>query len=360
MEPQQPTQGRFTPLVLKEQNELIIRACCLYQFMTVIDMAYLLDMPTSLNYVRKVVAGLAGKKDQVPGHYLYRFPLPQRSGGNALRVFVPGEASRNLLHLEDDADGYIWNNPVTMQGYSYSFVYHNLAVTRVALCASVFCRENPEYYLAETRLSYDISRNAPRVSLTTDEKQSPVSVIPDCWLFIERVSDGQRYALWVEVDNATQFRKSFQRRLSARLELIKGEGYASYFGTPAVLLCYAVLGKTPELRDARMHTLRGWTHGLLVEQKRTQFAPLFRFTALDYDKLYEQKRTLFTGPIWYLPEDPKQENPQHVSLLPTPQTQEERDGNDPHPNAESTVHHTDSGNMCQDPPQRESVSGLAF
>jgi hypothetical protein len=315
------------PVIMREQDEQLIRACCLYQWMTIVDMAYALDLPSSLNYVRKVAARLAGNKDQAPGHYLYRFPLPQRAGGNGLRVFVPGEASRHLLHQQEDADGFIWNKPSTMQGYSYSFVLHNLAVERLCLCAAVFCREHPEYYLAETRLSYEMARNPPRVSLTTDGQQTTIAV-PDCWLYIERVADGQGTALWFEVDNATTYRVAYQRRLAARLEFITREGgYAAYFGTPVVLLCYAVLGMAPGLGEARMHTLRHWTWELLEQQEREQFASHFRFTAIEYEKLYEQTQTLFTKPVWHLPADRSQEDSPQVALLPPPQDKEEADGN---------------------------------
>jgi hypothetical protein len=309
------------PVILREQDEQIIRACCRYQWMTSLDMAMLLNLPTSLNYVRRMAADLAGNNDEVPGHYLFRFPLARRSGGNGLRVFVPGEASRGLIH-EEDTNGCIWNKPSTMQRYSYSFVYHNLAVTRLCLCATLLCRERKEYYLAETLLSYSIARNPPRVSLTTDGQESSIPAIPDCWLYIERVADGEGTALWFEVDNATTYRASFHRRLSARLALITSEAYAEYFGTPAVLLCFAVLGN-----EARMHTLAHWTWELLARQERMQLAPFFRFTSVEYETLYPEALTLFTKPVWRLPADRNQEDSPHVALLPPPQDKEEPDGN---------------------------------
>ena len=309
------------PVIMREQDEQVIRACCLYQFMTIIDMASLLNMPGSLNHVRKVAARLAGKKDEAPGHYLFRFPLARRSGGNGLRVFVPGEASRGLLH-EEDTNGCIWNKPSTMQRYSYSFVYHNLTVTRLCLCATLLCRERKEYYLAETLLSYSIARNPPRVSLTTDGQESSIPVIPDCWLYIERVADGEGTALWFEVDNATTYRQSFHRRLSARLALITSEAYAEYFGTPAVLLCFAVLDN-----EARMHTLAHWTWELLDQQERTQLASHFRFVAVEYETMYQQALTLFTKPLWRLPADRSHDDPTRVALLPPPQDKEEPDDN---------------------------------
>jgi hypothetical protein len=202
------------PFMLHEAYEKLVQACCLYQFMTILDMAYVVNMPGSLNHVRKVAALLAGNKDQEPGHYLYRFPLAKRSGGNGLRVFVPGEAARTLWP-QADLEGFVFNNPSTMQRYSYSFVYHNLSVTRLCICADLICR-GPHYTLVETRLSYDIARTPPRVSLTRDGNPATVPVIPDCWLFIERVADGEGTALWFEVDNATTYRTSFHRRLSCQ------------------------------------------------------------------------------------------------------------------------------------------------
>jgi hypothetical protein len=307
------------PFMLHEAYEKLVQACCLYQFMTILDMAYVVNMPGSLNHVRKVAALLAGNKDQEPGHYLYRFPLAKRSGGNGLRVFVPGEASRTLWP-QDDLDGCVWNNPSTMQRYSYSFVYHNLAVTRLCICADLICR-GPHYSLVETRLSYDIARTPPRVSLTRDGNPSTVPVIPDCWLFIERVADAKGTALWFEVDNATTYRTSFHRRLSARLALITSDTYSEYFGTDAVLLCFAVLGS-----EDRMHTLRHWTWELLEKQERLQFASHFCFASVGYEALYREALTLFIQPVWRLPADRDNDDPTHVALLPPPQDKEEARG----------------------------------
>jgi hypothetical protein len=316
------TRTPIEPVILREQDEKLIRACCLYQWMTILDMAMLLNLPSSLNYVRRMAALLAGNNDEVPGQYLYRLALPRRSGGgNALRVFVPGEATRKLLN-EEGVDGFVFNNPAAMQRYSYSFVCHNLAVTRLCICASLFCRDNPAYSLVETRLSYDIARTPPRVSLITDEASPTVSVIPDCWLFIERVADGVGTALWFEVDNATTYRTSFHRRLSARLALITSDAYAEYFGTPALILCYAVLGN-----EDRMHTLRHWTWELLEKQGREQFALFFRFATIEYEKLYEQYHTLFIQPVWRLPSDRSHDDPSHVPLFTPLQDKEETDGN---------------------------------
>jgi len=309
------------PVIVSAQQERIIRACCQYQWLTIPDMAMILGLPTSGNYVRRLAASLAGKRDGVPGQLLFRFALNQRSGGGGPRVFVPGEASRDLLRQEQDTDGFVWHSPSTMQRYSHSFVCHNLAVSRLCICAALFCRDNPSYYLVETRLSSDIAPTPPRASFTLDGKPTTSIVIPDSWLFIERVADGEGTALWCEIDNATTYRQAFTRRLSARLALITSEAYAEFFGTDAVVLCYAVLSN-----ESRMHTLRYWTWDLLVRAEREQLASRFLFTTIEYTKLYEHIQTLFTKPVWALPADRSQEDAPKVALFPPPQDKEASHG----------------------------------
>ena len=93
-----PPDMASEPVILSELEDRIVRACLRYQFTTVLDHYYLHGCPPSLNQYRRVMAGLAGgKKDQLPGHFLYKYPLPKTRWGNATRVFVPGEASRALL-----------------------------------------------------------------------------------------------------------------------------------------------------------------------------------------------------------------------------------------------------------------------
>jgi hypothetical protein len=314
------SQRQPEAIMMREEDELLISACCRYQFLTIVDMAYLLGLPSSLNYVRRIATRLAGHTDQEPGHYLYRFPLTRRGAGSSVRVFVPGQASRTLLHQKEDADRCVFNKPAAMERYSYSFVSHNLAVTRLCICAGLFCAG--DYYLVETRLSYDMTPSPPRVSLTMGGKTASVPVIPDCWLFIERVADSQGTALWWEVDNATTYREAFHRRLAARLKLITSEAYFEYFGTDAAILCYAVLGN-----ETRVHTLAHWTWELLVRQKYEHLASRFLFTAIGYETLYGQIQTLFRQPVWRLPADRDQEDCPYVALFPPPQDKEQTHGN---------------------------------
>ncbi len=323
-----PDTARVTPVVLTEQEEALVRTCCRYQWMTVVDfrqsLAVVLGAAPSLSQVRKVSSRLAGGKDHTPGHFLYKFALPTTTGGNPPRVFVPGSDARAFLRQAGEEVGATWNKPSTMQGHSYSYIAHNLAVTRLAICAALFAREHQDYYLAETLMSHDMARNPPRVSLDPEGKEPASAVIPDLWVSLKRVDNDIGPALWLEVDNnANEAKTAFQRRLLARLNLIEDEAYAHYFGTPAVTICYAVLGKTKELRDARVRALRQWTAALLATEGRGYFASTFLFTPIEYETLYDHTESLFFDPIWQLPDEP---NP--VALLTPPKTEETPHGSE--------------------------------
>jgi hypothetical protein len=278
------------------------------------------------------MAGLAGgKKDLVPGHFLFKWSLPKTRWGNATRVFVPGDRSRELLDQWGDKDGMTWNYPAKMQSYSYSFVYHNLAVVRIAILAALFCREYPAYTLAELRLWHEMAGRPPRVSLGAEGAQSSVLVIPDLWMYLQR--DGRGPALWFEVDNATEYRQNFLRRVRARLSLLESEAYAEFFGTKAALLCYAVLGKSPELRKARLENLCKWTNDFLVKEQWEEWASKCRFAAIEYEKLYEQKDHIFTQPIWHGPGKPGK-TAAHPLISP-PKVTEQTDGHNNAPTQET-------------------------
>jgi hypothetical protein len=293
--------------------------------MTVLDIATLLGSPPSLNHYRRVMAGLSGgTKDQVSGHFLYKWSLLKTRWGNATRVFVPGEASRELLAQWPDKDGMTWNYPARMQSYSYSYVNHNLAVTRLAICAAaLFCQQNPAYTLAELRLWHDMHQRPPRLNPGAEGEQTSLSVIPDLWIYLKRVADGRGPGLWFEIDNSTTFRQTYLRRLRARLSLIESEAYAEYFGTRSALLCFAVLdkNKSPQQQQARLKNLLEWTMDFLVKEELEEWTSVFRFAAIDYDKLYEQSDHLFREPIWSVPGSTSL-----LPLIPPPSDKEDTHG----------------------------------
>jgi hypothetical protein len=51
--------------------------------------------------------------------------------------------------------------------------------------------------------------------------------------------------------------------------------------------------------------MAAWTMEVLRELEIENWAGIFRFTSeLDYTRLYEQGRELFTSPVWYRPDTP--------------------------------------------------------
>ena len=81
----QPQQSKT--VLVSELKELLIRACCRYQWMMVDDfwqyLAAVTDSPLTRNHVGKVVSSLAGGSDETPGQYLFKFALPKTTSGAA-------------------------------------------------------------------------------------------------------------------------------------------------------------------------------------------------------------------------------------------------------------------------------------
>ena len=326
-------------VIVSELKEQLIRACCRYQWMTVEDFWQWLRAvhasPPTRNHVGKVVSGLAGGKDETPGHHLYKFALAKTTSGNATRVFVPGQASRELLDQWADEDDTHWNSPARMQKYSYSYVYHNLAVTRLAICAALYFREHPEYYIAETLLSYDMLRTPPR--LAPSDPPTARTVIPDLWLHII-VDNGAEYPCWIEVDRGSESRSTFQRLLRARLLYIKSDQYHEYFGTRQVRLCYTITSNNAPDKDSRLNAILVWANEVLTKEGLAAWAPFIHVTTIKYETLYERLPRLFTGSVWYQPN-----NKSSVLLFSPITTQETPHDHDTHqPDTQNTPHQCES------------------
>jgi hypothetical protein len=290
--------SRNIPPILSAKQEAILRAVNQVPFMRAQDVAQLLSKAKSLTSIRQLLADLSGGEDWKTGHHLYKFPLPTVRG-NRPRLFVLGSAG--VAYLRKIGVQVPWRcRPYKVRNYSFSYLMHQLAVAKLLVALHCFCREHPAYQVTETLNSYDILSDPPRATVIADGQERKVAVIPDAWVYVERVADGQETPLWFEIDNCSEYRKKFQKLLRGRLALLKN-GYAEYFGTPCVLLCYLVTGSgsTPEHRDTRLHTLRRWTLDLLTQEKLEDWASVFRFAVVEED-IYATP--LFDAP-WYLADD---------------------------------------------------------
>jgi hypothetical protein len=238
-----------------------------------------------------------------------------------------------------------------MQRHSYSYVYHNLAVSRLAICAALYFREHPEYYIAETLLSYDMLRTPPRLS--PSDPTTARTVIPDLWLHII-ADNGQEYPLWIEVDRGSESRSAFQRLLRARLLYIKSDQYHEYFGTREVRLCYTITSSNPPDKDSRLNAILEWAKDVLIKEGLAAWAGVIRVTTIEYETLYDRLPRLFAEPVWYQPD--KSSPVLLFSPITRQETPREHDSNQP--NTQNPPHHTDSGNTCRNPPPCESAPGV--
>jgi hypothetical protein len=283
------------PLTLTLKDEEILKAIYQYRYVTTLDIAHLLFRPTYLPYVRSRLARLAGGKDLQENTYLCRFYLPSIAG-NRERIFTLGSKGREFLQgvLGQTVDWYF--QPAKFKFFSYSAILHHLLLTRFLVAAAWWCKNREDFTLLEERVSYEISRLQPKV--TIDKKT--LTVIPDAWLLFEK--DREKYAVLFELDRGMEFQQKFKEHVKARIALIRSGQYAKIFGVPGVIVSYVTTGQTPQYRNTRVKAMNVWTREVLAEMNLKNWGGIFRFTAVEFDSLYEQVVSLFEEPIWLRPD----------------------------------------------------------
>jgi hypothetical protein len=274
----------------------------------------------SLPYVRNLMSELAGGGDYHYEAYLVRFGLPQ-APGNFERLYTLGRGGRDYLRgLGRDIP---WRYRPQK---SFSFLRHHLAVSQFLVALNLFVRRYPCYQLEETRTWLAMAAIPPRLSFCDEGTDTTITPIPDAWVYVEN-SGGtppeiHGFPLWIEVDCGTERKAKFQQLVLERINFIRYEGYASFFGTSPAQLCYVAVGETSDYRIARLHTMRDWTMELLIDRQLDEWAALFRFTTLlDEESLFD-RLVPFLDPVWYLPDS---DIP--VSLFTPPQDKEKTDAN---------------------------------
>ena len=186
-----------------------------------------------------------------------------------------------------------------MSNQGFSYLTHHLACTKVYISADLFCRQHPAYQVEEVFMAHDLAKDPPTTRLVINEQETTVTLLPDLWVYLSR-SDGQYYGLWIEVDTGSEHRGKWENLLSARIAFLK-QGYAAYFHTPACLLCYVVIG-SEAYRAWRLRQLRKWTTEVLADQQLEAWQSVFRFAAVDIDRVYTDPQTLFAASVFYLPD----------------------------------------------------------
>jgi hypothetical protein len=74
------------------------------------------------------------------------------------------------------------------------------------------------------------------------------------------------------------------------------------FDTKAVLVAYVTIGDSPEYAETRRKAMCTWTQEVLTDLHLDNWSSIFRFTSLQFDKLYSTP--VFSEPLWYRPDSP--------------------------------------------------------
>jgi hypothetical protein len=123
--------------------------------------------------------------------------------------------------------------------------------------------------------------------------------VPDAWVNVELLfkngAPHEFVPLLVEIDRGTQFSHAFKDRLLARLAFIRPTGlYSTIFGTAAVTLVYLTTAGV-----ARLDTMRHWAAEVFTKEQREEYAEVFLFGNVEFEKLYDHAPRLFTAPVWH-------------------------------------------------------------
>ena len=286
------------PFILNKKEEHILQAVHFLECVTVQEITRLLFATGSRNHVGAILRKLSGGRDYDDQEFLYRFPLPTAARGTKERVYCLGAKAREVLAIEDAP------RASKLRYLSYSPILHDLMLSRFLTAATTYFAAHTDYDLLETRTCYQLARNPPLIEVNTHGKKATIAVIPDAWLYIERVEEGTAYPLWLEIDRGTENRQKFQQLVRNRLALVRSRQYKHLFHTQAVLLCYVSVGATPALAQTRLHHMLRWTDDVISEQpkkERQKWAALFRFTTVEFENMYEHTHTLLEEPVWYKP-----------------------------------------------------------
>jgi hypothetical protein len=291
---------------LSQREEAILLAIAKLRYATRLDIAHLpACSDVSESYLRKILAALAGGKDLQPNQYLCRFPRPQTTPGSLEKVYALGARGREYLTTLLGERVHWWYGPAKTSNHSFSYLLHQLTLTRLVCAAWYWSQQQSAFSLVQVRMSYELARTAPTVTLDTAESQTPVTVIPDAWLCFER-SDGKKFPVLLEIDRGTEQHEKFSAHARARIRLIVSGAYERSFGLAAVRIAYATTGLTPEYRNSRLHTMRQWTAAVvneaITEDNRQAWMGMFCFTSLVYEDIYQDASALFASDVWLRPD----------------------------------------------------------
>jgi hypothetical protein len=291
------TASRFE--VVTPRVEEILKTVHFYRYVTALDIAHLLYSSRILTYVRRQLTVLAGGDDFIANQFLYRICLPTPKG-NKPRVFTLGSRGRAYLKSELGLPTNWYFRPDKVKNMGYSQMLHNVILTRFLVASHAWCANHPDFRLSQIRMCYELVERPSTVIFAHGGRRRVLKVVPDAWLLFQRLSDGKRFPILLEIDRGTQFQNKFREHVRSRIEYLRSGLYERTFGTKAVLIAYATTGAKPEYAQTRRSTLCAWTLEFLEALGMREWASIFRFHALSLDDMYAG--SFLDEPVWYRPD----------------------------------------------------------
>src|SRR5688572_14970170 len=136
--------GKLKPLAPREEQ--ILRTIHYYRYITAQDVLTLHFPPTLKKYNQSLLASLAGNTDLDTHNYLCRFTLPSLHKRSQEKVYVLGSRGRRVLQALGLPVSWYFR-PHKLKFLSYSYVIHNLILTRFLVACEQWTREHPTYSL---------------------------------------------------------------------------------------------------------------------------------------------------------------------------------------------------------------------
>lgn len=327
MTPRSAPKPKPTPLIPAPRDEDILKAVAEYHFPTAQEITRLCYSTGSLTYARSRLSALSGNQDITDKALTYDYPLwrigfPTGKRGNNERIFALSLTGRQML--ERLGIPVSWHfRPEQLRTFSHSYLLHDLTRNRFVVSLLSWAKKSKPNLTVESRLSYSLAKTPVSVSIPVQNKMVKVGVIPDGEIVVTNTSSGERLLLLLEIDHNTQARERLRTHIAALLAYVKSPHFRAHFGNIHYRIVYATQGVTDSASRARLAYLCDFTLKYLIERKRGEDSQYFRFTNIDYARLYTDAKHLFEEPSWYLPGEMKRQSP--VALFPDakPQPQKE-------------------------------------
>jgi hypothetical protein len=326
------------PLIPAPRDEAILKQFAEYRFLTAQEITVLCYSKGSYTYARARLSALSGNRDITDKDLAYDYPLyrigfPTGNRGRNEKIFALSLTGARMLHSLG-IPGAWYVRPSRLRTYSHSYFLHYLTRNRFIVALHAWAKSRPNLSI-QSHLSYALSRQHATVEIPVQQPvlvkgklvkipvMTKVGVIPDGEIVVTNTSTGERLLIILEIDHNTQARQRLRTHFAALAAYVKSPHFRNTFGNnTSYRIVYATQGLTESASQSRLAYLCDFTMQLLIERKRGQDRQYFRFTSIDYARLYTDAN-LFEEPSWYLPGDVNLENPVGLFTDAKPQPQKE-------------------------------------